>query len=277
MEPKGSASSRSKLPKVSHPTVSPGVHHWLSRTLGATRAAPLNGDEPSLSHALGRGTRNLAVLPNTFIGPGGCTSAVTEASSSRLSRVSTHKFSIRRTVGADWSEIRELRLEMIRDTPTAYAETLGDALAHDEAEWRMRGERGTAEHGIAIAAISNTGRWIGTMGAFVPNPEAGPLLVGVYVAPEFRGRQIGLTDRLLEAIENWAHTESSQLTLHVHEDNVRARAYYERRGFTATGHTVAYNLDPTKKELEMVKQLSPQPMVRGTSRSESIPTAKHIA
>ncbi len=169
--------------------------------------------------------------------------------------MTTNGFSIRRTVGADWSEIRDLRLEMIRDTPTAYAETLADALGHDEAEWRMRGERGTAEHGIAIAGISDAGRWIGTMGAFVPNSETGPLLVGVYVAPAFRGRQVGLTDRLLEAIEDWARTEGTQLTLHVHEENARARAYYERRGFAPTGHTIAYNLDPTKNELEMVKQL----------------------
>ena len=169
--------------------------------------------------------------------------------------MSTHKFSIRRTVGADWSEIRELRLEMIRDTPTAYAETIAEALAHGEAEWRMRGERGTAEHGIALAAISDSGRWIGTMGAFVPGPEAGPLLVGVYVAPEFRGRRVGLTDQLLKTIEDWARARSSRLTLHVHEDNFRARAYYERQGFTATGHTIAYNLDPTKNELEMSKKL----------------------
>lgn len=164
-------------------------------------------------------------------------------------------FSIRRTVDADWREIRELRLEMIRDTPAAYAESLEDALGHDESEWRMRGARGTAEQGISIAGISKSGQWIATMGAFVPNAETGPLLVGVYVTPMFRGRQVGLTDALLAEIEDWARTKSSQLTLHVHEDNVRARKYYERQGFMATGHTIAYNLDATKKELEMVKQL----------------------
>ena len=169
--------------------------------------------------------------------------------------MSKNTFSLRRTVAADWSEIRDLRLEMIRDTPTAYVETLAEALSHDEAEWRMRGERGTAEHGIALAAVAGDGAWIGTMGAFVPNAETGPLLVGVYVAPEFRGRQVGLTDALLTEIENWARTESSKLTLHVHEENVRARTYYERRGFAATGQTFPYNLDPGKNELEMVKQL----------------------
>lgn len=166
-----------------------------------------------------------------------------------------NEFSIRRTVDADWREIRELRLEMIRDTPAAYAESLEDALGHDELEWRMRGARGTAEQGISIAGISHSGQWIGAMGAFVPNPETGPLLVGVYVTPAFRGRQLGLTDALLAEIEEWARTKGSHLTLHVHEDNVRARKYYERHGFMATGHTIAYNLDATKNELEMAKRL----------------------
>jgi GNAT superfamily N-acetyltransferase len=172
-----------------------------------------------------------------------------------LTVVSTHAFSIRRTVDADWREIRDLRLEMIRDTPTAYAETLEEALGHDEAEWRMRGRRGTGDHGVAVAAIAASGRWVGTMAGFVPDPGTGPLLVGVYVTPEFRGSRLGLTDALLATVEDWARTESSRLTLHVHEDNARAQKAYERRGFAATGRTIPYNLDPSKNELEMVKQL----------------------
>jgi GNAT superfamily N-acetyltransferase len=169
--------------------------------------------------------------------------------------MSTHEFSIRATGDSDWREIRALRLEMIRDTPTGYAETLEEALGHDEAEWRMRGRRGASDQGIAIAAITESGRWVGTMAGFVPDPGTGPLLVGVYVAPDFRGREAGLTDALLAAVESWARTESDRLTLHVHEDNARARQAYENRGFTATGQTVPYNLDPRRMELEMVKQL----------------------
>lgn len=170
--------------------------------------------------------------------------------------VSTLAFSVRRTVASDWREIHDLRLEMIRDTPSAYNETLENALGNDEAEWRMRGERGTAEHGIAVAAIDASGRWVGTMAGFVSEQVAGPLLVGVYVAPGYRGREAGVTDALLAAVEAWSRTESDRLFLHVHEDNVRARTAYERRGFTTTGQSHPYNLDPGSSELEMVKQLS---------------------
>ena len=144
---------------------------------------------------------------------------------------------------------------MIRDTPTGYAETLEEALSRDETEWRMRGRRGASEQGIAIAAITGTGRWVGPMAGFVPDPNTGPLLVGVYVAPDFRGSEVGLTDALLTAVEDWARTESDRLTLHVHEDNARARRAYENRGFAATGHSVPYNLDTSTSELEMVKKL----------------------
>ena len=72
--------------------------------------------------------------------------------------MTAHELTIRRTTADDWREVRALRLEMIRDTPKAYVETLETAQSHDEAEWRMRGARGSAEHGIAIAAIDASGR-----------------------------------------------------------------------------------------------------------------------
>lgn len=139
---------------------------------------------------------------------------------------------------------------MIADTPTAYVETLESALSHDESEWRRRAQRGTNPHSIAVVAIASDGRWVGTMAGFLA--EGVPMLVGVYVAPDFRGS--GVTDTLLTAVEDWARSEGSELRLHVHEDNDRARRAYEKRGFTLTGATSPYNLDPTKSELEMVKR-----------------------
>ena len=167
----------------------------------------------------------------------------------------TEGYRIRRTEADDWREVRDLRLEMLQDTPIAFAEFHHDALTHSESEWRMRAARGTAEHGIALAAIDPAGRWVGTMGGYVPDPATGPLLVGVYVAPDHRGRDAGVFDTLLAAIEDWAHGEGEVLTLHVHEDNARARAAYLRRGFTETGHRVRYVLDAASEEIEMVKRL----------------------
>ena len=170
-----------------------------------------------------------------------------------LLSVDTQEFSIRRTTADDWREIRDLRLEMIRDTPSAYLETLDDALGLDEAAWRARGERSNAEHAIAVVAVSASGRWVGTMGGYVPDSPTGPLLVGVYVAPEWRGRSAGVADALLGAVEGWARTEGQQLTLHVHEDNARARTFYQRQGYSATGQAMPYSLDASKQEVEKAK------------------------
>ena len=164
-------------------------------------------------------------------------------------------FVVRATTEDDWRDIRSLRLEMLADTPTAYAETLETALRQGEAEWRMRGRRGTAENGIAVVAVDDSGRWIGAMGGYLP-PRGGPLLVGVYVAADRRGADAGVTDALLSRVEAWARTRGEVLTLHVHEGNLRARRAYEKRGFFATGVTVPYLLDPTANEIEMAKRVT---------------------
>ncbi len=170
--------------------------------------------------------------------------------------MTTEEFSIRRTAESDWSEVRALRLQMIQDTPDACAETLAEALAHDEAEWRLRGARGTGEHSIQLAAVSGTGSWVGTMGGYIPDSGTGPLLVGVFVVPKWRGKRVGLADALLESVEEWARDDSGRLSLHVHEDNARAINFYERRGYAATGHSMAYNVNPARRELEMLKEFS---------------------
>ena len=162
---------------------------------------------------------------------------------------------IRSTTEDDWRELRALRLEMLEDTPHAYVETLQTALELDEAEWRMRGRRGHSETGTAKVAIDGDGRWVGTMGGYVPDPQTGPLLVGVYVTPALRGRGAGVADALLDAIETWAADHGSTLRLHVHEDNERALAFYRRRGYVLTGGSEPYVLDASQRELEMVRSL----------------------
>lgn len=166
-------------------------------------------------------------------------------------------FSIRPTTDADWREVRALRLEMLADTPIAFGETLEHALTVGQAEWRMRGKRGTADGGTVMVAITGDGRWVGTMGAYTPAGTTVPMLVGVYVTPEFRGESAGVTSALLSAVEEWARERTDRMTLHVHEDNVRAHAYYLKKGFSDNGVTIPYALDPTRREIEMVKLLSP--------------------
>jgi GNAT superfamily N-acetyltransferase len=159
---------------------------------------------------------------------------------------------IRTTVEADWERVRALRLEMLRDTPIAYLETVETALARSEEEWRARAARGDTGSVRSLVAVLDD-RWVGTMTGLASTAGLGPLLVGVYVAPVARGT--GVADALLDGVERWAARHGSTLTLHVHEDNARARAFYARRGFVETGATIPYPLDPSAREVEMRETL----------------------
>jgi GNAT superfamily N-acetyltransferase len=158
---------------------------------------------------------------------------------------------------ADWERVRDLRLEMLRDTPIAFMETVEAAEANTEEVWRVRANRGTTPDSVQLVAVDDAGRWVGTMSGFVDRLEVrGPLLVGVFVTAGARGRDAGVADALLDAVEDWARGRGDALTLHVHEDNDRAIAFYRRRGYDLTGRTIPYNLDPTRNELEMRRRLA---------------------
>lgn len=198
-------------------------------------------------------------------------------------------FTLHRITEADWAEVRALRLEMLADTPHAYLETLAHAEAHGEAEWRMRAARNDVAGAIGLAAVAPAageaghgaaGRWVGTMAAYLPQDAPGAMLVGVYVAPAWRGAAQGtaargaaggaqgvapggaqgpsVADALLSGIEEWAGRHADVLRLQVHQDSVPARRFYKRRGFEETGRVLPYPLNPSQLELEMVKHLRPR-------------------
>ncbi|MRG59639.1 GNAT family N-acetyltransferase [Agromyces sp. CFH 90414] len=161
---------------------------------------------------------------------------------------------IRTTREDDWQAVRALRLEMLRDYPLAYGETLEHALGVDESGWRLRARRGETPGQTSVVAIEGE-RWVGHMGGYLPDAATGPLLVGVYVAPDRRGDDAGVSRALLEAVERWAAQFGSTLRLEVHEDNPRARRFYEKLGFSLTGRSREYELEPGGLELEMIKRL----------------------
>ncbi|MBD8728847.1 GNAT family N-acetyltransferase [Frigoribacterium sp. CFBP 13707] len=158
---------------------------------------------------------------------------------------------VRPTTADDWREVRDLRLEMLADTPRAFGETLAAAQPLDEQAWRLRAARGTSATGVFLAAVDEAdGRWLGTMGGYLPEPGH-PVLVGVYVTPTSRGAAAGVADALLDGVVEWARGHGDALFLQVHEANDRAIAFYRRRGFAPTGATSPYPLDPTALEREL--------------------------
>lgn|SRR5512139_92036 len=166
------------------------------------------------------------------------------------------QLTIRRVVEDDWRMVRAVRLEMLRDTPLAYCETVEEAEAADEEQWRFRARRGqSGPTNIQLAAETGTGSWAGFLACFVESPGQGHV-VSVFVAPAWRGT--GLATQMFEAVRRWARDEAGlqRLRLLVHEDNPRARAFYRREGFTETGATEPYPLDPAQREIEMATTLT---------------------
>jgi len=159
---------------------------------------------------------------------------------------------VRATSAKDWRQVRDLRLEMLADTPLAFGEHLETAQKHLRPVWQLRGARGASPITCSFAAITQSGRWVGTMGGYI---ESGaPMLVGVYVSPDYRGAA-GVADALLTEVESWSRRRNDRLYLHVHTENPRARAFYASRGFVETGVTIPYVLDRGQTEVEMVKRL----------------------
>ena len=165
-------------------------------------------------------------------------------------------FTVRPIVEQDWDDYRRLRLQMLEEIPLAFGERIESARILPESAWRARTRRSTGGNSVRFVAVESTGAWLGSMGGFL-SPQDGnrPVLVGVYVEPGSRGSRTGVTDALLDAVESWAHRFGDDLLLHVHEDNPRAIAAYEKRGFVRTGTTTPYPMDTSQRELEMVKRL----------------------
>lgn len=165
-------------------------------------------------------------------------------------------FSVRKSRVDEWERIRDIRLRMLADAPIAFGELLETADKYTEAVWRARAARWHEPGRYAVVAVDdNSGDWIGIMRANV-DEEHGPELVGVFVDPAWRGSDLGVTDALLDRVEEWAAERGSTLTLEVHENNPRAIAFYRKRGFEPTGQSRPHEIEPFGNDVEFVKPIT---------------------
>lgn len=159
----------------------------------------------------------------------------------------------------DWPQARDLRLEMLADTPIAFMQRLEDARAWTDQQWQER-HQGRAGNPASrtVAVVDDDGTWRGQMSVY-DTPEFpadnDAWLVSVYVSPPLRGTE--WTDRLLAVIVEWAVARGhDRLLLDVHEANPRAIAAYVKRGFVDTGGRTPYPLEPGGAEIQMALDLT---------------------
>ena len=158
---------------------------------------------------------------------------------------------VRETVIDDWQALRDIRLEALRDAPTAFGSVYEREVLRGEAHWRDRIARG----GTFLAFVPEVSATepAGLTGGYQEDPVIVEL-VSMYVRPRARGRGVG--EALVATVINWAgNRDATSVHLWVTETNAPARALYERCGFTLTGERQPLPSDPSLGEIAMSRTL----------------------
>lgn len=158
---------------------------------------------------------------------------------------------VRETVPGDWEALRDIRLEALRDAPTAFWSTYDQEALREETHWRDRIDRGGTFLAF-IPEVSASGA-VGLAGGYQADPVTVEL-VSMYVRPAARGRGVG--EALVATVINWASKRNAEsVHLWVTETNSHARALYERLGFTPTGERQSLPWDSSLVEIAMTRTL----------------------
>jgi ribosomal protein S18 acetylase RimI-like enzyme len=157
---------------------------------------------------------------------------------------------IRRMGSGEWRELRAIRLEAVRDTPTAFSSSYAELASHPDVFWQERAAAGaTSGSGATFIASDRNDDWVGSASAepLAEVPDHAHIHA-VYVRAGHRG-PTGLGGRLMEAAIRFAeqHIDVSRLTLGVHENNTRALAFYRRIGFRLTDKVIPYRPNPGQR------------------------------
>ena len=158
---------------------------------------------------------------------------------------------VRETVPDDWQALRDIRLEALRDAPTAFGSTYELEVLRGEAHWRDRVARG----GTFLAFVPEVSATepAGLIGGYQEDPVTVEL-VSMYVRPRARGRGVG--EALVAAVIDWAGNRNAEcVRLWVTETNAPARALYERCGFAPTGERQPVPSTPGLDEVAMTRPL----------------------
>jgi ribosomal protein S18 acetylase RimI-like enzyme len=157
---------------------------------------------------------------------------------------------VRRIAPGEWRELRAIRLEAVRDTPTAFSTSYAELASCPDVFWREQAAaEATSDTGAIFVACGQDDEWVGSVsvGPLIEVPDHAHLYA-LYVRDGHRG-PTGLGARLVEAAIRFAeqHIDVSRLTLGVHENNGRALAFYRRIGFRMTGKVIPYRPNPVDR------------------------------
>jgi GNAT superfamily N-acetyltransferase len=136
---------------------------------------------------------------------------------------------VRRVILGDERILREVRLQALSDEPAAFGSTYEREAARTTADWQ-----GWMSPGVAFILYEPAGAR-GMVSGLRDEADLEVVhLMAMWVHPKVRGS--GGADELVEAVIAWAQSEGAKrVRLKVIQGNDRARRFYERMGFRATG------------------------------------------
>ncbi|MBV8631870.1 MAG: GNAT family N-acetyltransferase [Silvibacterium sp.] len=151
---------------------------------------------------------------------------------------------------------KTIRLQALRDSPTAFGSTYACESQFDEAEWQKRAANLSGDRGIGFIAVDNDSPF-GIIGAFPDECDARTAqIVSMWVAPTHR--RSGWGSVLIDAVRSWAQArEIRTLRLTVTSCNYGAMEFYRQNGFAMTGKIFPYPNDPSIIEYEMAQSVPP--------------------
>jgi ribosomal protein S18 acetylase RimI-like enzyme len=157
---------------------------------------------------------------------------------------------VRRVDAGESRRLRAIRLEAVRDTPTAFSSSYAELASHTDVFWQERAAaEATSDNRATFIACAPDHDWVGSVstGPLVEVPDHAHIHA-VYVRAGHRG-PTGLGARLVDTAIRFAqqHIDVSRLTLGVHENNTRALAFYRRIGFRMTGKVIPYQPNSLEK------------------------------
>ena len=153
-------------------------------------------------------------------------------------------FQIRGGRPDDWPAYRDIRLRMLREVPDAYGSSYTREARFTESVWQER-----VSHPMLFLALNTDEEVVGTATG-LPTEDGAVEVVGMYVAPQVRGR--GCAGLLLDAIAAAARQRGAhRLRLRVTRGNRAASRCYTRYGFRPTGRAWPMERKPELIEVEL--------------------------
>jgi GNAT superfamily N-acetyltransferase len=158
--------------------------------------------------------------------------------------------SVRRAALGDEPILRELRLQALSDAPDAFGSTYEREVARTTADWQR-----WMSPGVVFVLKDAAGARGMVAGLRDETDPAVVQLMAMWVHPAIRGS--GGADELVAAVVAWAESDGAKLVrLKVIDGNGRARHFYERMGFRATGqHTIRERDGLIEVEMERLVSL----------------------